>query len=96
MKHLKILQLCNQALLHEAIADAEQGRLQERAVITVLEALFKFTQSRLAQQAAQKFKIDWLTVFPVALLEKTSLRRLQNFFHLRLLKVFPSSRGNKA
>jgi hypothetical protein len=90
LKHLKVLLLCNRALLRDVLAQAERGQISERAAVNPLEALFQFTQTEIAQQAAAKYNVNWADAFPVKELLATRLPRVQSFMQQRFTKVFPT------
>lgn len=90
LKHLKVLQLCNRAFLRDVLAQAERGQISERAAVNPFEALFKFTQTRIAREAAAKYNLNWAEAFPVKELLATTLPRVRSFMQKRFIKVFPT------
>lgn len=90
LNHLSTLVLCNRALLREGVKAVEGEAISERKLVTAMETIFRFTQSKPARHAAQKHKLDWLQLFPVVELMKTTRVLLRKFFQKRLQATFPS------
>ena len=90
LNHLSTLVLCNRALLREGVRAAESETIAERKLVSAMETIFRFTQSKPARHAAEKHKLDWLQLFPVVELMKTTRVRLRKFFQKRLQANFPS------
>jgi|GEM_PF-3769448 hypothetical protein len=90
LNHLSTLVLSNRALLREGVKGADSETIAERKLVSAMEAIFQFTQSKPARHAAEKHKLDWLQLFPVVELMKTTRVRLRKFFQKRLQATFPS------
>ena len=90
LNHLSTLVLCNRALLREGVKATEGAIIAERKLVSAMETIFRFTQSKPARHAAQKHKLDWLQLFPVVELMKTTRALLRKFFQKRLQANFPS------
>lgn len=90
LHHLSTLVLCNRALLREGVRAVESGTMAELKLVKAMETIFRFTQSKPARHASEKHKLDWLQLFPVVELMKTTRARLRKFFQKRLQATFPS------
>ena len=90
LNHLSTLVLCNRALLREGVKGVESATIAERKLVSAMQTIFRFTQSKPARHAAEKHKLDWLQLFPVVELMKTSRALLRKFFQKRLQTTFPS------
>jgi len=90
LKHLKVLLLCNRAFLRDVLDQAERSQVSERAAVNPLEALFRFTQTRIAREAAAKYNLNWAEAFPLKELLATKLPRVRSFMQKRFAKVFPT------
>jgi hypothetical protein len=90
IKHLRIMLLCNRAVLRDAVEAVERGDIAERAAIKLLGALFQFTQTKIAREAAAKYSLNWIEAFPVKELLATTLPRVRSFVQKRFVKVFPT------
>ncbi len=90
LNHLSTLVLSNRALLREGVKAAENETIAETKLLAAMKTIFQFTQSRPARHTGQTLKLDWLQLFPVVELMKTSRARLRKFFQTRLQATFPS------
>jgi hypothetical protein len=90
LSHLMSLILCNRALLRETIKAVENETLPESKGLAALRAALRFVLTRPAVHAATMHQLDWLQVFPVVELLKTSRVRLQRFYAKGLQARFAS------
>jgi hypothetical protein len=69
---------------------AERGQIAERAAVRLLEALFQFTQTKIAREVGAKYNLNWVEAFPVKELLATTLPRVRSFVRKRFVKFFPT------
>lgn len=90
VKHVRMLLLCNRAVLRDTLMSCEQQRLPPRIAVNALEALLALQNLPPARQVTAAHNLDWQSAYPVAQLQATPIEALQRFYDLRFRAIFTS------
>lgn len=88
VEHLKILTFCVRGFLREVLGEVERGTIPVKGWLGAVNKLSGLAKSTHGRKVAQKFKIVWLEILPLAEISKSKNEKIISFREKNLSRGF--------